>query len=383
MFTLIENGDVYAPDACGTQAILLAGEKIARIGAVDRRALEATGLGIEIINAAGCIVIPGLIDPHEHLIGGSGEAGFATQTPEIGFRELVGAGITTVVGCLGVDTTTKTMPGLLAKAKGLQAEGLTAFIYSGGYDVPPVTLTGSVRNDLIIVNEVIGAGEVAISDRRSTEPSVPELARLVRDSFVGGLLSGKAGITHFHVGEGKQRLKPVRTLLEEHEIEAPWLYLTHVERNEPLMLEAVEVSHAGVTVDIDTVEGDLARWLQFYMDNGGDMAHLTVSSDAAISSPATLWEQLKSCITNHGHPIELVVRLATANTAAVLGLLGKGKLQTGCDADIAILEKGSFELRDVIARGKQLLRDGQLTLTEAFLEGSNRRIDLHGTKQHS
>jgi beta-aspartyl-dipeptidase (metallo-type) len=73
-------------------------------------------------------VTPGFIDPHEHLLGGSGEEGFATQTPEISVSEIICAGITTVVGCLGVDTTMKTLPGLLAKAKALKEGGLNAFI---------------------------------------------------------------------------------------------------------------------------------------------------------------------------------------------------------------------------------------------------------------
>ena len=116
-------------------------------------------------------MVPGFIDPHEHLLGGSGEEGWASQTPEIALSEIVAGGITTVVGCLGTDTTTKTMPGLLAKAKAFNDEGLTAYIYSGGYNVPPITLTGSVRTDMLFVPEVIGAGEIAISDARSTEPT--------------------------------------------------------------------------------------------------------------------------------------------------------------------------------------------------------------------
>ena len=116
-------------------------------------------------------IAPGLVDPHEHLLGGSGEEGFSSQTPEIFLREIATAGVTTVVGCLGVDTTTKTMPGLLARAKALSEEGLTAFIWSGGCNVPPTTITGSLRDDLIFIDEVIGAGEVAISDNRATEPT--------------------------------------------------------------------------------------------------------------------------------------------------------------------------------------------------------------------
>src|SRR5215210_5220351 len=206
MLTLIENGEIYAPEPRGRGSVLILGDRVARVGEVDARAVEALGLELAVIDATGCLVTPGLIDPHEHLLGGSGEEGFSTQTPEIFLSELVGAGITTVVGCLGVDTTTKTMPGLLARAKALKEEGLTAFVYTGGYNVPPTTLTGSIRNDILFIDEVIGGGEIAISDLRAREPDALELARLVTDVYVGGILSKKAGITHFHVGDGKRRL---------------------------------------------------------------------------------------------------------------------------------------------------------------------------------
>src|SRR5215210_5596444 len=268
MLTLIENGEIYAPEPRGRGSVLILGDRVARVGEVDARAVEALGLELAVIDATGCLVTPGLIDPHEHLLGGSGEKGFSTQTPEIFLSELVGAGVTTVVGCLGVDTTTKTMPGLLARAKALREEGLTAFVYTGGYNVPPTTLTGSVRDDILFVEEVIGAGEVAISDLRATEPDGRELARLVSDAYAGGLLGGKAGVTHFHVGEGRKRLAPLRALLDEYDVEPAWLYPTHVERSRALMEEAIELTRRGVVVDVDTVEEDLAKWLGFYLERG-------------------------------------------------------------------------------------------------------------------
>ncbi len=380
MFTLIEGGEVYAPEYMGRQDVLLVDGKIARVGQVDRSALEKTQLPMEVIKAVGCFVTPGLIDPHEHLLGGSGEEGFETQTPEIALREIVGAGITTVVGCLGTDTTTKTMAGLLAKAKAFNAEGITAFLYSGGYNVPPVTLTGSVRNDMLLVSEVIGAGEIAISDARSTEPSNAELARLVHDAYVGGLLTGKSGVTHFHVGAGQRRLAPLRALLEEYEIEPASLYPTHVERNEALMQEAVDLSHKGVTVDVDTVEQDLPRWITFYLERGGDPSRFTASSDAALNSPATLFQQVRECVLEHRVPIAVALPFVTSNTARVLKLPRKGTLQAGSDADVLVLRKEGLAIQDVFAGGRRMVNSGQLSFTEKYLEKSNRRIALHGQK---
>ncbi len=261
MLTLIENGEVYSPERLGRQSILLVDGKIGKIGEIDRRAVEAVGLDCEIIDASSCIVAPGLIDPHQHLLGGSGEEGFSTQTPEFFIGEIVRHGITTVVGVLGADTTMKTLPGLLAKVKGLEEEGLNAFMWTGGYNVPPTSIMQNVRDDVMFLDEVIGVGEVAISDLRSMDPDPRELAKVATHSYVGGMLARKAGLTHFHVGEGRGRLAPLRELIEEYEVEPEWLYVTHIERSEALMREAIQLADRGAAVDIDTVEEDLPRWL--------------------------------------------------------------------------------------------------------------------------
>ena len=380
MFIAIVNGEVRVPEPAGARTVLIAGDRIARIGDVDLKALDALGLPFEIVDASGCLVAPGLIDPHEHLLGGSGEKGWASQTPEIALREIVSAGITTVVGCLGTDTITKTMPGLLAKAKAFNEEGITALIWSGGYDVPPVTLTGSVRRDMLLVSEVLGAGEIAIADRRSTAPSVAELARIVKDASVGGILTGKAGVTHFHVGEEPRGLADVRELLDSFGAEPQWLYPTHVERTDSLLREAAEITRRGVTVDVDTVEHDLARSLRTFLDHGGDPTRITASSDAGSSSPATLLEQVRSCVLQHALSLDTVLPCVTANTARVLRLGRKGTIAEGADADVIVLRRDSLELVEAIARGKRLVKDGTAAITERFLEDSERRIHLDGLK---
>jgi beta-aspartyl-dipeptidase (metallo-type) len=98
MLTLIENGEVYAPQHLGNPTVLLANDKILKIGDISKEEVKAIGVEVETIDARGCNVTPGFIDPHQHVLGGSGEKGFASQTPEISASEIAEAGITTVVG---------------------------------------------------------------------------------------------------------------------------------------------------------------------------------------------------------------------------------------------------------------------------------------------
>jgi beta-aspartyl-dipeptidase (metallo-type) len=378
MHTLIENGEVYAPRRLGRRSILLAEGNIAAVGRVDRAALEALGVEHEVVDADGCIVTPGWIDPHVHLLGGSGEQGFSTQTPEFFVDEIVRYGFTTVVGCLGVDTTMKTMAGLLAKAKALEEEGLNAKIWTGGYNVPATTILGSARDDIMFIDEVIGIGEIAIADKRGMEPDPRELARLMTDAYVGGMLARKAGITHFHVGEGKRRLAKLREVIDEYEVDPAWVYATHIERDEGLMREAIELARRGAAVDIDTVEGDLPKWLRFYLDHGGDPERLTVSSDASINSPRAFAEQVCSCILDHRMPLEQVLPLVTSNTARILKLEEKGTLERGKIADVLVLDRDTLAVRHVWAKGRCAVRNGELELKPGFLEESKREVVLRG-----
>ena len=80
MFTLIENGEVYAPESLGRQTVLLVADRIARIGDVDVQAISATGLECTSIDATGCVVVPCFIDPHVHIAGAGGKLGFSSRT---------------------------------------------------------------------------------------------------------------------------------------------------------------------------------------------------------------------------------------------------------------------------------------------------------------
>src|SRR5512143_4026042 len=248
MITLIRGGEVFAPEPLGRKDLLLAGGRIEAVA--EPGTLDVDGLAAEAVEAAGKSVLPGLIDPHVHILGGGGEGGPTTRAPEIRVEDIVAAGVTTVIGCLGTDGLTRHMTSLLAKARALEIEGVSTWIFSGSYDLPVRTLTGSVRSDLILIDKVIGAGEIAISDHRSSQPTFEEIARLAAECRVGGMLGGKAGILHLHLGDGKRRLEILFRIVRETEIPPTQLVPTHTTRNRALFEEALEWVRAGGAIDV-------------------------------------------------------------------------------------------------------------------------------------
>jgi beta-aspartyl-dipeptidase (metallo-type) len=342
---IVENGDLYSPTPRGKANIVIAGGRIEKIGDVSARSLSA--LDVDVVDATGCFVVPGLIDGHIHLIGGSGEkGGFSSATPGIDAQALLDEGTTTVVGLLGTDTTTKTLPSLLAKVKALREQGLNARMWTGGYDAR--SLTGSVRDDIVLIEEVIGAGEIAIADRRGVHFDARALARLASDCYVAGTFTGKAGVLHMHTGELPERLSIVRAMLDMG-VPAAALHPTHVNRNEELFAEAVELTRRGVAVDMDMVDEDLVRWLRLF---DGDRSMLTISTDAPIGRVGALLDQIRAAVQEGVLPLEEAVALATRNPARVLKLHDAGEIAEGKRGDLLLLDAKTLELRRVIVGGK-------------------------------
>ena len=379
MVTLLRGADICAPERLGKQDILIEGQQITFIGDLPAEALQGLP-NATVIDAQGLTATPGFIDPHVHIAGGGGEGGYANRTPEIRISDIVSAGVTTVIGCLGTDGVTRSHSDLLAKARALETEGITTYIYTGSYQVPARTLTGAVVDDVVLIDKVIGVGEVAISDRRSFQPTVEALAELVSQSHVGGLLSGKAGITHFHVGPYSTRLAPLHRLLDEYPIAPQAVYATHITRSPELLADAVDLAAKGAMVDM-TASSTTTQSLQRYIDLGGDLSRLTLSSDANGSLPefdsdgrligmdvakqTTLYEQVWACADLPGVDLSQAISLVTSNTADVLGLEHKGCLRPGADADI-LLTDDSHTIQLAFARGRECVRSGAPQIQGTF-----------------
>ncbi|MEM7789620.1 MAG: amidohydrolase family protein, partial [Bacteroidota bacterium] len=249
MLRLLRNASVYAPEPLGHRHVLVAGEQIV---ALPEAAPEIAGVDVETVDLEGRRLIPGLVDAHVHVTGGGGEAGPHTAAPAPPLSAYTAAGVTSVVGLLGTDDTTRSTAGLLRHVYALRREGLSAWAWTGGYHLPPTTLTGSVRTDIATVEAVIGFGELALSDHRSSQPTFDEVARLAADCHVAGLMTGKAGVLHLHLGDGARGLDLVRRIVHETEIPPRTLHPTHVNRNSRLFDEALAVAEAGLTIDVTT-----------------------------------------------------------------------------------------------------------------------------------
>ena len=232
MITVIKNVNVYAPEKLGKKDVVIVSDKIE--GIYDNVNIPNDFIEIKVIDGKDKILFPGFLDSHVHIIGGGGEGGFRTRTPEISVISLVEAGITTVVGCIGTDGVCRSMRSLIAKAKGLEEEGITSYCYTGSYEIPVKTITESIKGDFMMVDKVIGVGEIALSDHRSSQASYQEFVNTVAQARVGGLLSGKAGIVNVHLGDGARRLEYLFKIIEETEIPPTQLLPTHINRSDKL-----------------------------------------------------------------------------------------------------------------------------------------------------
>ncbi len=380
MLRLLRNAEVFAPEPLGRCDVLVAHTHIAAIAPNLPRL--PTNIPHQDIDLGGLLLCPGLIDGHVHLVGGGGEAGPSTRVPPVKLTDLSLAGITTVVGVLGTDCTTRTVADLVARTLGLRDEGIDAYCYTGGYAVPVPTLTGSVRQDIVFIDPILGVGELAISDHRSSQPTLDELLRVASDAHVAGMLSGKAGILHLHLGDGPRGLDMIRRALELSELPARVFHPTHINRNRRLFTEACTLAQAGGYLDVTAFPpeddpGDsmsateaIARWL-----TTADLpaSRLTCSSDGAGCMPVfdahghicamdvgratTLVTTIQELLAA-GFALAQFLPIFTRNVADLLRMPQKGRISLGAAADLLALTP-TGHVSAVLARGTWLVKDSQ------------------------
>ncbi|MCF6437499.1 beta-aspartyl-peptidase [Pseudoalteromonas sp. MMG022] len=387
MLTLIQGADLYAPTAQGKMDVLLAGSKVIDI----QPEIKLDGnTQVKVIDAREHILAPGFVDSLVHITGGGGEAGFASRTPEMELTDATLNGITTVVGALGTDSSSRTLSNLIAKAKGLKEQGLNVFCHTGSYHLPAKTLTGSITDDLMYIEEFIGVGEVAISDHRSSQPTALQLAQLAAQAKVAGMLSGKKGTVSIHVGPQETYLSLLHEVSKCSDITLSAFYPTHMNRNKGLLDAGIDFCRGGGHIDFtaSTTEYDLAHGeyaaaqaLAYCLAQGVDPNRLTISSDGHASLPifddtlnlvglevgkeASLHQAFVQAVQEFDVAIEHALMAITTNPSQVLGLK-KGTIKVGSDADLVLLDKQTLAPVHVWSNGLHMVENSNAIVKGLF-----------------
>lgn len=378
---LIKQVEVYAPECIGRRDVLIGGGQIIQI---SESPLTIGNLPVTIIEGSNRILAPGLIDSHVHICGGGGEGGYRTRTPELKMTEMIQAGVTTVIGCLGTDGITRTMENLVAKVYNLREEGVSAWCYTGSYQVPVRTLTGDIMKDIMLIDPIIGVGEIALNDHRSSAVTEGELSRIASEARVAGILSGKAGIVNCHLGDGPFDLDQLDAVVDHQVMPMTQFYPTHINRNARLFDKGIGYALKGGMVDLTTsttdefiAAGEVPASLGYYKlaQAGVPLERVTFTSDGQGSLPkfneqgefeglgvgslASLLKTIKEVVNQHGMTLSDALKPATSTPAHYLKLAGKGQVAIGFDADLILLEQ-DLSLSGVIAKGKLCLLEGKL-----------------------
>ena len=370
MFKLLKSCECFTPDPIGRKDILIAFDKICKI----EDSINVDKLwNVEVIDCNDKYAIPGLIDQHVHILGGGGEEGPISRIPEITLSEIINSGVTTLVGVLGFDSITRNIANLLSKANALQFEGITTYIYTGSYSVPTATLTGKIITDISLIDRVIGVGEIALADHRSSHPTLQTLKELSSEARVGGLIGSKAGVVHMHVGDGKEGLSLLFKLIEESDFPIEMFIPTHINRNKTLFEQGIEYLKKGGFIDITAGETSKTGYsvpdaLDKLFKENGNLNNITISSDGNGSNPngsickmSQLLEDIKISILNKQLDLSSVIKTVTSNVASILKIFPKkGCISVGCDADILILNKKDLNINVMIAGGQTFIANGKV-----------------------
>lgn len=370
---LIKGAELYAPEYRGKKDVLIAGGKIEKIGE-NLPEYE----GCQVIDGAGKIITPGIIDQHVHVTGGGGEGSFHTQAPPVQLSRLVEGGVTTVVGVLGTDGISRSVENLVAKIKSLKEEGISAYCCCGAYGYPSPTITGDISKDIMFIDEIIGL-KLAVSDHRAPNITVDELIRLASDVRTAGMLCGKAGLMILHMGGDPKCLQPVFEALERTSIPIKTFHPTHVGRSKELQADAFKFAKMGGYIDITCGQAQgktqsVAASLRAAKEQGVPMDKVTISSDGqgswsnydadgnlteiGVSNVNTMYKQFVYEVQEEKLSIEEALSFVTINVAKAMEFYPqKGVVWEGSDADVLVMNE-DLSLNAVIANGNVMMSDG-------------------------
>jgi beta-aspartyl-dipeptidase (metallo-type) len=380
-WTHIKNAHIFAPDDLGIANVLIWNGQIVSVGSDIEPPL---GTEVQTIHADDCPLLPGLIDPHAHIMGASGVGGLTNRTPDQPISHLTLAGITTVVSPLGTDSLSRTLPNLLLRAEAATAEGVSAYAYTGGWATPVPTLTGDALSDVTFLSRVLGI-KVAIAEAMAPPMSVEQLAHYAHAAVIGGRLVNKHAVLHAHIGDRAEGLQPLWEAGKQCGLPLDRFVATHVNRNPALLDMAIDFAKAGGSIDV-TGQIQVERGYKQATPAADAIVKLiganvpferiTLSTDSggaytqqgdsrfSMAKPDTMWQTVKSLV-QLGLTYTQIASVASHHVSKLLGLTHKGRIASGADADLLLLTP-SGDLNCVWARGQLMVQKGQALVTSDY-----------------
>jgi dihydropyrimidinase len=377
---IIRGGLVVTPDGVQPTDVVVSGERVLRLG-------SQTGADFDVIDAAGCYVLPGGVDPHTHLLAdvasATRSAAFGGTTTAVCFTNprpgestphAVIRGLREVEKKAAVDVALHAIVGDpervtardLERVRGLGVRGIKLFLAfpeqglmaSDGclYEV----LRAAVRLHLLIrvhcengsviqslIDDYLRRGRRHASYfARSRPPEVEEEA-IARTLAIARLAGAAVYITHMTTDGGVGLIRSARTqgrvahaeaclhhlLLDasRHEGKSAMPFLVAPPLRSPEHLEALWSAVADGTVD--TIGSDHSQRQYQPRPKRDDFTGLPYGfAGIELRLPILLSEGLR-----RGVPIERLAQLAATRPAQLFGLFPrKGAISPGADADLVV-----------------------------------------------
>ena len=256
-------------------------------------------------------------------------------------------------------------------------------MYTSNYHYPPTTLTGSVPNDLFMVPEVLGC-KIALGNHRSSFPTLQNVLALLADIRVGGMISGKLGVLHIHLGNIPG---PFEMFAEMVKMGMPIRHIrpTHCSREENVLNAAIGFALKGGRIDFttgaDCCLGKPELAVIKALEAGVDAQLITMSTDGHGSMPrfnakgemvglgvggveGNLEATLR-LIKDYNMPIAKALSFTTKNVAQGLNLMNVGVVKTGAIGNACLFD-ADWTLTDVFSKGRQMMKDGEIIVRGTF-----------------
>ena len=195
--------------------------------------------------------------------------------------------MTPFLGVSGTDSMSRSIENLLAKVRGLKQEGASGWMWTSNYSYPVTTITDSVKTELFAIPEVLGV-KIALGDHRCSFPSMEEVRSIVADVRVAGMLTGKTGFVHVHLGDYTSSFDIFDGIVASG-LPIKHIRPTHVARHPAVFERAMGFAKQGGWIDITTGGGNYmgcaADAYDMAVENGVPVNRITMSSDGHGSMP--------------------------------------------------------------------------------------------------